>query len=93
MEQPMTDEMLKLADRLVQEPLSYHKFSPAELDLLLKALRDYGKEHRRYLDASRRADDYRKERDIWRAAAFAESELGKQAAASRSPQVTETPHE
>jgi hypothetical protein len=76
----MTDEMLKLADRLMQEPLSYHKFNPAELDMLVKALKDYDKEHRRYLDASRRADDYRKERDIWKTAAGAEAELGKRAA-------------
>lgn len=34
-------------------------------------------EHRRYLDASRRADTYRKERDAWKLAAEAEAEIGK----------------
>lgn len=84
----MTVEMLKLADRLRQEPLSYHKFSPAELDLLLKALTDYDKAHRRYLDASRRADEYRKERDIWKTAAGAEAELGRAAAMTSTTSKT-----
>jgi hypothetical protein len=35
-------------------------------------------EHRRYLDASRRADAYRKERDMWKAAAEAEALIGKE---------------
>lgn len=34
-------------------------------------------EHRRYIDASRRADGYRKERDTWKTAAKAEAEIGK----------------
>lgn len=35
-------------------------------------------EHKRYLDASRRADQYRKERNTWKTAAQAEAEFGKQ---------------
>ncbi len=35
-------------------------------------------EHRRYLEASRRADQYRKERDMWKAAAEAEASIGKE---------------
>ena len=70
--------MLMLAERLKQNPLDYHKFSSSELALIIKALEDFDKEHRRYIEASRRADAYRKERDIWKTAAGAEAELGKE---------------
>lgn len=68
----------QLAIRLEREPLSYHKFSPVEFGVLLKALKDFNREHRRYLDASRNADTHRKERDIWKTAAQAEAALGKE---------------
>ena len=74
----MLTDMLALAERLKQGPLNYHKFSSSELALLIGALEGLEKEHRRYIEASRRADTYRKERDIWKTAAGAEAELGKE---------------
>ncbi len=38
-------------------------------------------DRRRYLDSSRRADTYRKERNMWKSAAEAEASIGKRLAA------------